>query len=183
MACFLIVLAMETKVNCKHVLLKTVPYQKDYKNDVNFIGYRSVKAMINITTEPIDACKILIETMDKSAGGTALFIGTVRDHNETDAVFELRYEAYKEMAEKNLVEIENEVRKKWDLKNFVAIHRTGDLHTGEVSVAVAASAEHRKEAFEACKYGIDEIKARAPIWKKEVSANGAKWVSGISHKA
>jgi molybdopterin synthase catalytic subunit len=139
--------------------------------------------MISITTEPIDACKILKGTMDKSVGATALFIGTVRDHNETVAVFELRYEAYKEMAEKNLIEIENEVRKKWNLKDFVAIHRTGVLQAGEVSVAVAASAEHRQEAFEACKYGIDEIKARAPIWKKEVSANSAEWVDGISLKA
>jgi len=139
--------------------------------------------MISITSETIDICKVLLDTMDNSAGGTVLFIGSVRDHNKDGTVSEIYYEAYKEMAEKNLTEIEIEARKKWNIKKFVAVHRTGKLKVGEVAVAVAASAEHRKEAFEACRYGIDEIKIRLPIWKKEVSDSGIGWVQGVSSKS
>jgi molybdopterin synthase catalytic subunit len=139
--------------------------------------------MISITSETIDISKILLDTMDNWAGGTVLFIGSVRDHNEDGTVSEMYYETYKEMAEKNLTEIEIEARKKWNIKKFVAVHRTGNLKVGEVAVAVAASAEHRKEAFEACRYGIDEIKIRLPIWKKEVSDSGMGWVQGVSSKS
>jgi molybdopterin synthase catalytic subunit len=138
--------------------------------------------MISIIPDPIDFCKILEDTIDRSAGGTTLFIGTVRDYNEERKVSEIYYEVYKEMAEKNLAEIETEIRKKWDIKRFVAVHRFGNIKAGEVSVAVAASAEHRKEAFEACSYGIDAIKMRMPIWKKEKSEVGEAWVEGISLK-
>jgi molybdopterin synthase catalytic subunit len=139
--------------------------------------------MISITSETIDICKILLDTMDNWAGGTVLFIGSVRDHNEDGTVSEIYYEAYNEMARKNLTEIEIEARKKWHIKKFVAVHRTGNLKVGEVAVAVAASAEHRREAFEACRYGIDEIKIRLPIWKKEVSDSGIGWVRDVSSKS
>ena len=139
--------------------------------------------MITITRDPIDLCKILVDAKDRSAGGTTLFIGSVRDHNEKGTVSEIYYEAYKEMAEDMLAKIESEVRKRWNIKKFVAIHRIGDLKVGDVSVAVAVSAEHRQEAFEACKYGIDEIKTRVPIWKKEVSESGVAWVEGVSPKS
>ena len=138
--------------------------------------------MISITRDPIDLCKILVDAKDRSAGGTALFIGSVRDHNEKGTVSEIYYEAYKEMAEDKMAEIESEVRKRWNVKKFIAIHRVGDLKVGDVSVAVAVSTEHRKEAFEACKYGIDEIKTRVPIWKKELSESGVAWVEGVSPK-
>lgn len=138
--------------------------------------------MISIQPEPIDVCKVLVDTIDRSAGGTTLFIGSVRDHNEHDTVSEIYYEAYKEMAEENLAQIENEARIRWNIKKFVAVHRIGTLRVGDISVAVAVSAEHRKEAFEACKYGIDEIKVRAPIWKKEVCGSSVYWVDGIPLK-
>ncbi|MFQ5970427.1 MAG: molybdenum cofactor biosynthesis protein MoaE [Nitrososphaerales archaeon] len=138
--------------------------------------------MISITRDPIDLCKILIDAKDRSAGGTVLFIGSVRDHNEEGKVSEIYYEAYKEMAEDKMAEIESEVRKRWKVKKFVAIHRIGNLTVGEPSVAVAVSTEHRKEAFEACKYGIDEIKTSVPIWKKELSESGVAWVEGVSPK-
>lgn len=139
--------------------------------------------MISITREPIDLCKILVDAKDRSSGGTVLFIGSVRDHNENGPVSEIYYEAYKEMAEEKITEIEDEVRKRWNIKKFVAIHRIGNLRVGEPSVAVAVSSEHRKEAFEACRYGIDEIKTRVPIWKKEVSASGTVWAEGVSPKS
>jgi molybdopterin synthase catalytic subunit len=134
--------------------------------------------VISITSEPIDLSKILAEAKDRSAGGITLFIGSIRDHNEKERIYEIYFEAYKEMAEQNLAEVENEARKRWNIQRFVAVHRIGNLIVGDVSVAVAVSAEHRKEAFEACKYGIDMIKMRAPIWKREVSDSGGVWVEG-----
>jgi molybdopterin synthase catalytic subunit len=135
--------------------------------------------MISITECPIDVFKVLMEVQDRSAGAMTVFTGSIRDHNEKGTVSELYYEAYKEMAEEILAEIENEVIKRWHVKKFIAIHRTGNLKVSDISVAVAVSSEHRKEAFKACRYGIESIKSRVPIWKKEVSELGALWTDGV----
>ncbi len=138
--------------------------------------------MISITEKPIDVNKLLNDVSDQSSGASVLFTGTVRDHNKQDKVSKLHYEAYQEMAEKILQEIENEVHAKWKINKFIAIHRTGTLKVGEVSVAVAVSSEHRKEAFEACKFGIDSIKEKTPIWKKEFTESRAEWLEGVVTK-
>lgn len=138
--------------------------------------------MIHLTTDPIDLSEILSDVKNRSAGGTVLFVGSVRDHNEMGPVSRIQYEAYREMAEDKIAEIENEVRKRWKIKKFAAIHRIGNLKVGEISVAVAVSSEHRGEAFQACEYGIDKIKTNVPIWKKEISESGASWVEGVPLK-
>ncbi len=138
--------------------------------------------LITITEKSIDVDSLLSYVSDQSSGASVLFTGTVRDHNEQDKVSKLHYETYQEMAEKILQEIENEVHAKWKINKFIAIHRTGTLKVGEVSVAVAVSSEHRKEAFEACKFGIDSIKEKAPIWKKEFSESGTEWLEGVITK-
>jgi len=138
--------------------------------------------LISITEKPIDVNKLLNDVSEQSSGASVLFTGTVRDHNKQDKVSKLHYEAYQEMAEKILQEIENEIHTKWKINKFVAIHRTGTLKVGEVSVAIAVSAEHRKEAFEACKFGIDSIKEKAPIWKKEFAESGTEWLEGVTTK-
>ena len=138
--------------------------------------------MITITEKPIDVDKLLDYVSDQSSGASVLFTGTVRDHNEQDKVSKLHYETYQEMAEKILQEIENEIHAKWKINKFIAIHRTGTLKVGEVSVAVAVSSGHRKEAFEACKFAIDSIKEKAPIWKKEFAESGAEWLDGVITK-
>jgi len=138
--------------------------------------------LISITEKPIDVNKLLNDVSEQSSGASVLFTGTVRDHNKQDKVSKLHYEAYQEMAEKILQDIENEIHTKWKINKFVAIHRTGTLKVGEVSVAIAVSAEHRKEAFEACKFGIDSIKEKAPIWKKEFSESGTEWLEGVITK-
>ncbi len=138
--------------------------------------------MISITEKPIDVNKLLNDVSDQSSGACIVFTGTVRDHNKQDKVSKLYYEAYQEMAEKILQEIENEVHTRWKINKFIAIHRTGTLKVGEVSVAVAVSSEHRKEAFKACKFGIDSIKEKAPIWKKEFAESGAEWLEGVITK-
>jgi len=138
--------------------------------------------LITITEKPIDVNKLLDYVSVQSSGASVLFTGTVRDHNEQDKVSKLHYEAYPEMAVKILQEIEDEIHTKWKINKFIAIHRTGTLKVGEVSVAVAVSSEHRKEAFEACKFGIDSIKEKAPIWKKEFSESGTEWLEGVITK-
>ncbi len=138
--------------------------------------------LISITEKPIDVNKLLNDISDQSSGASVLFTGTVRDHNEQNKVSKLHYEAYQEMAKKILQEIENEIHTKWKINKFVAIHRTGTLQVGEVSVAIAVSAEHRKEAFDACKFGIDSIKEKAPIWKKEFAESGTEWIEGVITK-
>ena len=138
--------------------------------------------MISITEKTIDVNKLLRDVSDQSSGASVLFTGTVRDHNVLGKVSQLHYEVYQEMAEKVLQEIEIEIHKKWKVNKFIAIHRTGTLKVGEVSVVVAVSAEHRKEAFEACKFGIDAIKERAPIWKKEFAEDAVEWLEGVIPK-
>ncbi len=138
--------------------------------------------MISITEKPIDVNKLLRDVSDQSSGASVLFTGTVRDHNAVGKVSQLHYEAYEKMAEKVLQEIENEIHKKWKINKFIAIHRTGTLKVGEVSVVVAVSAEHRNEAFDACKFGIDAIKERAPIWKKEFAEDAVEWLEGVIPK-
>lgn len=135
--------------------------------------------MISITENAIDLGKVLSAVQDSSAGGTVLFVGSVRDHNDRGPVFEIYYEAYRAMAEGKIAEIELEIRKRWKINKFAAVHRTGALGIGEVSVAVAVSAEHREEAFEGCHYAIDAIKKSVPIWKKEVTGSNALWAEGI----
>jgi len=136
--------------------------------------------MIDIIKKPIDISQIMKDCKDRSAGATMLFTGSVRDHNEKERVSGIYYEAYLEMAKNVLVEIENEVLRKWHVRKFIAIHRIGSLKVNEISVAIAITTEHRQDAFEACKYTIDNIKTRIPIWKKELLESGnATWKDGI----
>ena len=132
-----------------------------------------------ITTRRIDVAKLLDSVRDPHAGGTVLFLGTVRKRNEGREVEGLEYEVYKEMAEKKMKEIETALMARWPLKRVSLIHRYGKLRVGEISVAVAVSSEHRAEAFEAGRYAIDAIKTTLPLWKKEKLAGGSEaWVRG-----
>ena len=135
--------------------------------------------MIKITQEPIDISAVTASVADEGARATVLFLGTVRDHGDNGSVSEMYYEAYVDMAQEAMKKIEQEAILRWNLRKFTAIHRIGTQKVGEVSVAIAASSEHRKEAFEACKYAIDTLKKSVPIWKKEISASSARWVKGV----
>jgi molybdopterin synthase catalytic subunit len=136
--------------------------------------------MIHITKEPINISQIMTDCEDKSAGATVLFTGSVRNHNEGERVSGIYYEAYEDMARNTLAEIEDEVLNNWHIRKFIAIHRTGSLRVNEISVAIAVNAEHRYDAFEACKYAIDNIKTRTPIWKKEFFESGNSiWKEGV----
>lgn len=121
----------------------------------------------------------MFELEDNSAGALSIFIGNVRNQGCSGNVSEIYYEAYGEMAEEKMREIENEAQTKWGIKKFVAIHRIGNIKVGETSIIIGVSSEHRHEAFEACKYIINNVKTRVPIWKKEISKESQKWADGV----
>ena len=131
-----------------------------------------------ITKRPIDLDRALRQARADSAGGTVAFIGTVRNRSKRGRVRSLEYQAYRRMAERQMKRIESEVRHKWPLKKVIMVHREGALKIGEVSVVVVVSAEHRAEAFDACRYAIDRIKSTLPIWKKERIGKKEDWVEG-----
>ena len=135
--------------------------------------------MISITKNHLSLQEIMCELEDNSAGALSIFIGNVRNRGKTGNVSEIYYEAYSEMAEEKMREIENEAQTKWGIKKLVAIHRIGNLKVGETSIIIGVSSEHRYEAFEACKYIINNVKTRVPIWKKEISEKSQKWANGI----
>ena len=135
--------------------------------------------MISITNNHLSLQEIMCELEDNSAGALSIFIGNVRNRGKTGNVSEIYYEAYSEMAEEKMREIENEAQTKWGIKKLVAIHRIGNLKVGETSIIIGVSSEHRHEAFEACKYIINNVKTRVPIWKKEISEESQKWANGI----
>jgi len=132
-----------------------------------------------ITRKPIDPAKALESVIDEDAGGTVLFVGTIRNQTNGRQVKGLEYEVYRRMAERQIAKLEKEIRKRWPVKSSRLIHREGKLKVGEVSVVVAVSAVHREEAFEAARYAIDRIKDSFPIWKREKFRGGRYgWVKG-----
>lgn len=116
------------------------------------------------------------EIEHENGGGEAFFVGRVRRISEGREILHLFYECEVGMAEKMIDRISHEMQAKWPLKKVHFQHRIGKLEVGEIAVIVAVSAEHRGEAIDACRYGIDELKHRVPIWKKEVSTTGEEWV-------
>ena len=135
--------------------------------------------MITITNNPLSLQEVMLELEDNSAGAVSVFIGNVRNRGSSGNVSEIYYEAYSEMAEQKMREIENEAQTNWGIKKLVAIHRIGNIKVGESSIIIVVSSEHRHEAFEACKYIINNVKTRVPIWKKEISRESQKWADGI----
>ena len=135
--------------------------------------------MIRITNNRLSLQEIMLELEDNSAGALSVFIGNVRNRGRSGNVSEIYYESYSKMAEQKMREIENEAQTKWEIKKLVAIHRIGNIKVGEASIIIGVSSEHRNEAFEACKYVINNVKTRVPIWKKEISNESQKWAEGI----
>ena len=129
--------------------------------------------MILLVREPVDVAAL--QGVASRDGALCLFLGVVRDENEGRRVLRLEYEAYEDMALPLMEEIAAEARRQFGAGEVRIVHRLGRLEIGEVSVAVAAASPHRAEAFAACRYAIDTLKARVPIWKKEFYADGAVW--------
>jgi molybdopterin synthase catalytic subunit len=135
--------------------------------------------LFRIVEEPI-APPMLDEIAGLRDGGTVTFLGIVReDSGDGRRVRALWYEACEMMALREFESIADEARHRFGGVRVAIIHRIGEVRAGEISVAVLAAAAHRAAAFDACRYAIDELKRRAPIWKKECYADGsAQWRSG-----
>ena len=138
--------------------------------------------MIKIQREDIDIEEILESVKSPASGGVVTFLGTVRDNAERHSVAKMSIEVYEEMALKQLGAIESEAQEKFGVHEIAVIHRYGDLEVGDNIVFIAVAAGHREEAFKACKYVIDELKQRVPIWKKETTPEGEFWVEGERHE-
>jgi molybdopterin synthase catalytic subunit len=132
--------------------------------------------MFRVTQGSIDIKEMLAFVSDAGAGATVTFIGTTRNHNDGRRVIALDYEGYPEMAEKELGRIGEEAKKKWNIQRMAIIHRLGPVQITEPSVIIAVSAAHRGDAFEACRFAIEEIKKTVPIWKKELFEGGEIWI-------
>lgn len=132
--------------------------------------------MIWVSPEAIVPADLLASVADPAAGAVDLFLGTVRNHSDGREVRCLHYEAYQEMAEAELARIVEDARRRWQVRKLSVVHRTGHLAIGEASVGIAVSAEHRAEAFDACRWIIEQIKESVPIWKKEIYPDGEAWV-------
>ena len=132
---------------------------------------------IKISDKPLDIQHCIDTVMSSECGGIDVFIGTVRNTTKGKAVVRLEFEAYESMAMKEMEKIAAEMKTKWPVHKIVMHHRVGVLQVGEVPVIIAVSAAHRDAAFDACRYAIDTLKQRVPIWKKEVFEDGEVWVA------
>jgi molybdopterin synthase catalytic subunit len=129
-----------------------------------------------LSERPIDLGLLVERVESDERGGIAVFLGTVRNHHAGREVERLEYSAYGPMAEAECARIVAEAERTWGAAVAVE-HRIGALGIGDVSVAIAAAAAHRDEAFAACRHGIEEMKRRVPIWKREYYTDGSvAWV-------
>lgn len=129
-----------------------------------------------LTHEPIDSQHLLEAVAGSGRGGTVLFLGSVRRSTEDGPVTGIDYSAYEEMVSAEFGKIIEEARVKWPDVRVVAQHRVGSVPVGDPSIAAVASAPHRAEAFEACRYVVDQAKRRLPVWKKERFGDGSsRW--------
>lgn len=132
-----------------------------------------------VTAERISAAELAADLAGPGQGAVVCFEGRVRDRNDGRQVRSLHYDAYEAMAADVLREIAAEAAERHGAGAVAVAHRTGDLRPGEVSVAVAAAAPHRDQAFAAARHAIEEIKRRLPVWKRERYEDGTeRWLDG-----
>jgi len=135
-----------------------------------------VDSMPHLTTEPLLLDRLVAEVLSPERGGVATFIGVVRNHHDGRAVLRLEYSAYDVMAEAECQRIVAEATERWPVRVAVQ-HRLGTLEVGDAAVMVATAAAHRAQAFEACRWVIEELKRRVPVWKREHFRDGSTaWV-------
>lgn len=139
---------------------------------------------IELSGEALDAWALLAEHqagLDAGAyGANAVFIGSMRDFNQGDGVSEMRLEHYPGMTENFLARIAAEAAEKWQVLDMLVVHRYGPVRPGDPIVVIGVWSAHRAQAFDACRYLIEELKARAPFWKKERTRAGERWVGGAA---
>jgi molybdopterin synthase catalytic subunit len=129
--------------------------------------------MTHLTRHALDVNELLAHVQGPERGGTCVFLGTVRND---DGVTAIDYSAYEQMANEEIGRILSETQRQWPDARVTLQHRLGEIPAGEASIAIAAAAPHRDEAFSACRFVIEAVKKSLPIWKKEILADGtATW--------
>lgn len=135
--------------------------------------------MERIVKTPIDARSTIARIERDEAGAILTFAGTVRNRHRGRDVIAIDYHAYESMAARELEKLEREIESRWPEIRAAIVHRIGYLELGEASVLIAVSSPHRADGFDALRYAIDELKKRAPIWKKELYRDGGSvWLEG-----
>lgn len=140
----------------------------------------AARIIVRVLADAFDPWRVLGEhppVVAGRVGATTVFVGTLRDFNQGDKVSAMALEHYPGMTEKYLHTVSVEAAARWTLDDVLVIHRFGELLPGDPIVLVAVSSAHRDNAFAACRYIIDELKTRAPFWKKESIGNSARWVT------
>ncbi len=138
-------------------------------------GDGSVKRC-TISERALDEAEVAARVEGPDAGGVVSFVGRVRNQARGHSIEHLVYEAYPEMAEREMEKIVDEVAERWPGTRVAIAHRVGRLEIGAAAVVVVAASAHRDAAFLACRHAIDTLKVRVPIWKREVATDGAYWV-------
>lgn len=140
--------------------------------------------MFELTADPIDVAAWRGRIAHPAAGGVAIFEGVVRDHHRGVAVAGLEYSAHAALAAKQGRRILAEAAQRWPLRAAAGVHRLGRLAVGDLAVWIGVAADHRGEAFDACRFIIDEVKRRVPVWKREWRPDGSvAWVDGVPLEA
>ena len=136
-----------------------------------------------LTRDPVSLELLLADVTSPMCGGTCVFLGTVRS-SPTEGVTGIEYSGYEQMVEGEFARILTEVSERWPAVRSLVRHRLGLVPTGEASIGIAAAAPHREDAFAACRYIIEAVKQRVPIWKRELRDDGtAVWVDPAGHPA
>jgi MoaE-MoaD fusion protein len=133
---------------------------------------------VELTRAPIQADALIAAIKHAEDGAVVVFDGIVRNNTRGRQTLHLDYEAYEEMAEKQMRELALEAAKQFAVRQVILVHRLGRLEVGETSVLIVVASAHRAQAFEACRWLIDTLKKTVPIWKKETFADGAVWAAG-----
>jgi molybdopterin synthase catalytic subunit len=138
----------------------------------------SPEVVVALTRDPIDAEKLVAAAKRGEDGAVVVFDGIVRNESHGRPALYLDYEAYEEMAVKQLNELANQARSRFDVRQVTLVHRLGRLQISETSILIIVASAHRAAAFEACRWLIDSIKKLVPVWKKETFQDGAVWADG-----
>jgi molybdopterin synthase catalytic subunit len=141
-------------------------------------GGTSESCLVALTRDPIDAPSLVAAAKHPSDGAVVVFDGIVRNHTRNRPTLHLDYEAYEEMALRQMRELAAQAKEKFAVRHVTLVHRLGRLHIGETSVLIVVASAHRAPAYEASRWLIDTLKTTVPIWKKETFADGVVWAAG-----
>ncbi|TDI76488.1 MAG: molybdenum cofactor biosynthesis protein MoaE [Bacteroidetes bacterium] len=140
-----------------------------------------MESLVKITPDSIDSDRLLAYLTESEGGAIDIFLGTTRRFTAGRETVSLSYEAAPNLAEKEIQKILSDAARKWPLIRAAIVHRTGLVPVNEASVFIGVATEHRSEAFSACRFLIDELKKRVPIWKREKFCDGSEeWVQGVT---